>query len=138
MFPPVCWHVDEDSATHTWSSDDNVLKLLAVVQWKQEGQPGLARGDFQRLCSIARLSHSCCSSAYTGADAHLCMLPTVNRYSQLLDAVRRSEKGKDGTMNEGGAHGMSRAAWLLVDTSMAQLLDDNFAGDAVRFAVLQV
>jgi len=50
--------------------------------------------------------------------------------------VRRGEKGKSDE-ELGGAHGLGRAAWLLVDASTAQLLDPGFASDAVQFAVLQ-
>ena len=61
----------------------------------------------------------------------------ANRYVQLMDALRRGERGKD-VDQEGGAHGMGRAAWLLHDATTAQLLQDAFASDAVQFAVLQV
>lgn len=54
-----------------------------------------------------------------------------------MDALRRGERGKD-VDQEGGAHGMGRAAWLLHDATTAQLLQDAFASDAVQFAVLQV
>jgi hypothetical protein len=61
----------------------------------------------------------------------------ANRYVQLMDALRRWERGKD-VDAEGGAHGMGRAAWLLHDATTAQLLQDGFASDAVQYAVLQV
>jgi hypothetical protein len=61
----------------------------------------------------------------------------ANRYVQLMDVLRRGERGKDFD-EDGGAHGMGRAAWLLHDATTAQLLQDAFASDAVQFAVLQV
>ena len=54
-----------------------------------------------------------------------------------MDVLRRGERGKD-VDEEGGAHGMGRAAWLLHDATTAQLLQDAFASDALQFAVLQV
>lgn len=62
----------------------------------------------------------------------------VNRYEQLLDSKRRKQKQTDAAEgSEGLFGGLTRDMWLLVDTSMAQLADPGFAGDAVQFAVLQ-
>lgn len=67
-------------------------------------------------------------------------LRAVNRYTELLDRVQRKdrEKKKQPGGEEGLVQGLSREAWLLMDTCNAQLLDPVFAGDAVQFAVLQV
>jgi len=71
---------------------------------------------------------------------HTCLIPAVNRYTELLDRVQRKdrEKKKQPGGEEGLVQGLSREAWLLMDTCNAQLLDPVFAGDAVQFAVLQI
>lgn len=61
----------------------------------------------------------------------------VNRYEQLLDSKRRKQKQTGTAGSEGLFGGLTRDTWLLIDTSIAQLTDPGFAGDAVQFAVLQ-
>ncbi len=67
------------------------------------------------------------------------LLCAVNRFTQLLEHVQRHDKAdKQGGGGGDRVQGLSREAWLLLDTSNAQLLDPGFASDAVQFAVLQV
>ena len=60
----------------------------------------------------------------------------MNRFNEAFEALLRRSRGGD--QNDNVGDGLTHEANLLRDTALAQLLDPDFAADAVQFVVLEV